>query len=183
MKETTSPKEYFDLTIETLQALGKWTAECAERSLSIYEDTEKEDNRPRQAINSIQDFSITGKRTNELRKIAMDAHRASLDTRNLAASAAAKSASLAAASAYTHPFRDIRQAVHIIGPAAYSALAIELINNGDQKIGDREIEWAIANVNHEVVFLLKEMPERQNGKKRIEQLLYKLDFEIRTKNI
>ena len=69
------------------------------------------------------------------------------------------------------------------GPAAYSALAIELSCNGDQKIGDREIEWAIATVNHAVVILLKEMPERQNGKKRIEQLLYNLDCGIRAKNI
>jgi len=65
-------KEYFEITVEELQILGKWAADCAERALSIYESIESEDNRPRNAINGIKDFSNSGKRTNHLRKFALD---------------------------------------------------------------------------------------------------------------
>ena len=174
-------KEYFEIKIEELQSLGKWAADCAERALSIYESIESEDNRPRNAITGIKDFSNSGKRTNHLRKLALDAYRASLETKNTAASAAAQSASLAAASAYTHPFKDLKQSKHILGPAVYSAFAIELSNNLDQKIGDREIKLAVDNATYEIVGLLNKMPAQEVGKKRIDQLFYKLDSELRNR--
>jgi hypothetical protein len=174
-------KEYFEIKIEELQSLGKWAADCAERALSIYESIENEDKRPRNAINGIKDFSNSGKRTNHLRKLAMDAYRASLETRDTAASAAARSASLAAASAYTHPFKDINQSKHILGPAVYAAFAIELYNRLDQKIGEREIELAIDNTTIEIAGLLNKMPAHKIGVKRIDQLFYELDNGIRSK--
>jgi len=174
-------KEYFEIEIEVLQSLGKWAADCAERALSIYEGIKNEDDRPRNAITGIKNFSISGKRTNQLRKLALDAYRASLETKNTAASAAAQSASLAAASAYTHPFKDIKQSRHILGPAVYSAFAIELSNNLEQKIGDREIELAIDNATYEIAKLLNKMPEQEVGIKRIDQLFYKLDRELRNR--
>jgi hypothetical protein len=174
-------KEYFEIKTEELQSLGKWAADCAERALSIFESIENEDNRPRNAINGIKDFSNSGKPTNHLRKLALDAYRASLETKDTAASAAARSASLAAASAYTHPFKDVKQSKHILGPAVYSAFAIELSNNLDQKIGDREIELAVDNATYEIVGLLNKMPMQEVGKKRIDQLFYKLDSELRNR--
>jgi hypothetical protein len=174
-------KEYFELNIEELQNLGKWAAKCAEKSLLIFEKIEISDFRPRNAINGILEFSNTGKRTNALRKLALDAYRTSLETKNAAASAAAQSASLAAACAYTHPFKDKNQSKHILGSATYSALAIELYNNNDQDIGNIEIDWAIMNANNKIVMLLKKMPEQINGKKRIDQLFYDLDKGIRNK--
>lgn len=174
-------KEYFEIKIEELQSLGKWAADCAERALSIYERIENEDNRPRNAINAIKDFFHSGKRTNHLRKLALDAFRASLETNDMAASAAAQSASLAAASAYTHPFKDINQSKHILGPAVYSALAIELDNRLGQDIGDREIELAINSATGEIAGLLNKMPAHKVGTKRIDQLFYELDNGIRNK--
>ena len=174
-------KEYFEIKIEELQRLGKWAADCAERALSIYESIENDDDRPRKAINGIKDFSNSGKRTNHMRKLALDAYRASLETKDMAASAAAQSASLAAASAYTHPFRDINQSKHILGPAVYSAFAIELYNRLGAKIGDREIELAIENATREIAGLLNKMPAHEVGTKRIDQLFYELDSGIRNK--
>lgn len=174
-------KEYFEIKIEELQSLGKWAADCAERALSIYESVESEDNRPRDAINGIRDFSRCGKRTNQLRKLALDAYRASIETKNMAAAAAAQSASLAAASAYTHPFKDINQSKHILGPAVYSAFAIELSNNLDPQIGDREIVLAIDNATYEIAGLLNKMPVQAVGEKRIDQLYFKLDQELRNR--
>jgi len=175
-------KEYFEIKIEELQSLGQWAADSAERALSVYENIENEDNRPRDAINGIKDFSNSGKRTNHLRKLAMDAYRASLETKDAAASAAARSASLAAASAYTHPFKDINQSKHILGPAVYSAFAIELYNRSGQKIGDREIELAIGNATSEIAELLNKMPAQKAGTKRIDQLFYDLDSGIRNRH-
>ena len=80
----TSKKEYFEIKIEELQSLGKWAADCAERALTIYESIENEDSRPRNAINGIRDFSSSGKRTIHLRKLALDAYRASLETKDMA---------------------------------------------------------------------------------------------------
>jgi hypothetical protein len=174
-------KEYFEIKMEELQSLGKWAADCAERALSIYERIETEDHRPRNAINGIRDFSNSGKRTNHLRKLALDAYRASLETKDTAASAAARSASLAAASAYTHPFKDINQSRHILGPAVYSAFAVELSNRLGQKIGEREIELAIDNANCEIAGLLNKMPAQKVGTKRIDQLFHKLDGGIRNR--
>jgi hypothetical protein len=177
----TRKKEYFEVKIEELQSLGKWAADCAERALTIYESIENEDSRPRNAINGIRDFSNSGKRTNHLRKLALDAYRASLETKDTAASAAAQSASLAAASAYTHPFKDINQSKHILGPAVYSAFAVEQYNKLGQNIGDREIELAIDNATFEIAGLLNKMPAHEVGTKRIDQLFYELDSGIRNR--
>ncbi|SEJ59356.1 hypothetical protein SAMN05216327_113139 [Dyadobacter sp. SG02] len=171
-------KEYFDLSIAQLQALGAWAADCAERSLTLYENIEQDDARPRRAIEGIRAFVASGKRTNALRKASLEAFRASSETKDLAASAAAKAASLAAASAFTHPFKDLRQAMHILGPASYSALAVELRNTAT---GQAEIEWAVANADESVADLLKKMPEQSGKGKRIDQLLQMLDQGIREK--
>ena len=178
---TKADKEYFDLPIWQLQVLGVWAADCAERSLAVYENAEKDDPRPRRAIEGIREFAMSGKRTNALRKASLDALRASSGTSDLAASAAAKAASLAAASAFTHPFKDLHQAKHILGPAAYSALAIELLQNGEPMAALVEIEWAVTNANDHIADLLKKMPEQNSGRKRINQLLQILDQRIRDK--
>nr|WP_295927569.1 hypothetical protein [uncultured Dyadobacter sp.] len=174
-------KVYFNLSIEQLRSLARWAADCAERSLTIYEESEMNDDRPRHAIDGARAFVMTGKRNNVLRKAALDAHRASMQAKHEAASAAAKAASLAAASAFTHPFSDLHQAMHILGPAAYAALAIELSQNGDTAIGAKEIEWAVSGANRHVAELLNMMPEQTDGSKRINQLLQMLDRGLRAR--
>lgn len=174
-------KEYFDLSIDQLRSLAQWAADCAERSLTVYENFEMNDDRPRLAIAGARAFVMTGKRNNALRKAALDAHRAGMQTKHTAASAAARAASLAAASAFTHPFSDIRQATHILGPAAYSALAIELLQNNGPAIGTREIEWAVSGANRHIAEVLSMMPEQTDGSKRINQLLQMLDHGLRAR--
>jgi hypothetical protein len=180
-KRLNATKDYFDLPIGILQTLGAWTARCAERSVSIYERIQKSDDRPRRAIIGIAEFADSGKRTTALRKLALDAYRASLETKNEAASAAARSASLAAASAYTHPFTDVNQAKHILGSAAYTVLAIELSHDGDEEIGKKEIEISMAGLDYEIVALVKKMPAQKTGKKRIDQLFHEIDRCFRSK--
>jgi hypothetical protein len=111
------------------------------------------------------------------------AYSAARDAGNPAAAAAARAAGLAASSAYTHPLADVQQTKHIVGPAAYAALALELNHAGDHSIGDNEVIWAIEHVTPEVREVLLQMPTREMGKTRLENIMYKIDVGIRGRNM
>lgn len=170
---------YFALSLESLRALGSWAADCAERALPIYEQQAETDSRPRAALEGIRVFAAGGKRTAQLRTLALAAMAAAREVNDPAAAAAARAAGLAASSAYTHPLADVQQTKHIVGPAAYAALALELHQGGDQTIGDAEVRWAIAHVSAEVREILGHMPAREMGRTRLDTLMYKIDVGIR----
>ena len=171
--------KYFSLSLESLRALGSWAADCAERALPVYENSATSDSRPRAAIEGIRAFAGGGKRTAQLRSLALSAFSAAREADNPAATAAARAAGLAASSAYTHPLADVQQTKHIVGPAAYAALALELKQGGDHSIGDHEVIWAIEHVPSEVREILLQMPAREIGRTRLENLMYKIDGSIR----
>ena len=174
-------KEYFDLTLESLRSLAGWAADCAERVLPIYEALNNGDTRPRDALDGIRIFAGGGKRAAKLRVLALDAYRAALETKEPAASAAAQAASLAAATAYTHPLVDVQQTKHILGPAAYAALAIEIEKDNDPQYGNAAVQWAIDRVQIETCRILLQMPARTPGKSRLDQIMYDLDCGLRNK--
>ena len=173
--------KYFTLSLQSLRAIGGWAADCAERAHSVYEARPNADSRPRAAIEGIREFAAGGKRTARLRSLALEAHAAAREAGDGAAAAAARAAGAAAASAYTHPLADVHQTKHIVGPAAYAALALELDQEGDRTIGDSEIRWAIEHAPAEVREVLLQMPARQIGKSRLDTLLYQLDAGIRAR--
>lgn len=175
--------EYFSLSWESLRALGSWAADCAERALSVYETHADSDSRPRAAIEGIRMFADGGKRTAQLRSLALSAYSAARDANDPAAAAAARAAGLAASSAYTHPLADVQQTKHIVGPAAYAALALELNEGGDHSIGDNEVIWAIEHVTPKVREILLQMPAREIGRTRLENIMYKIDVSIRGRNM
>jgi len=175
-------RNYFTLSLESLRALGSWAADCAERALPLYERQADSGSRPRAAIEGIRVFAAGGKRTARLRSLALSALAAAREADDPAAAAAARAAGLAASSAYTHPLADVQQTKHILGPAAYAALALELSQGGDHSIGDNEIIWAIEHVPSAVRDILLQMPARQAGKSRLDQLLYELDKGIHRRN-
>ena len=170
---------YFTLTLESLRALGSWAADCAERALPIYEAQAHSDSRPRDAIAGIRTFAGGGKRIARLRTLALAAHAAAREAGDPAAAAAARAAGAAAASAYTHPLADVHQTKHVVGPAAYAALALELARAGDPAIGEAAVRWAIEHAPAEARDVLRQMPAREAGKSRLDQLLYALDAGIR----
>lgn len=174
-----SDAKYFTLTLESLRAIGSWAADCAEKALPVYEKHAAADSRPRAAIAGIRTFAGGGKRTAQLRTLALAAHAAARDISDPAAAAAARAAGHAAASAYTHPLVDVQQTKHIIGAAAYAALALELDNAGDPSVGADAVRWALEHVTNEVRQVLLQMPARQAGNGRLETLLYQLDAGIR----
>jgi hypothetical protein len=118
-----------------------------------------------------------------LRSLALAAHAAARAVGDGAAAAAARAAGAAAASAYTHPLADVHQTKHIVGSAAYAALALELDHAGDPSIGDAEVRWAIAHAPADVREVLLQMPAHQKGKSRLDTLLYELDAGIRSRTL
>jgi hypothetical protein len=175
--------KYFSLDLESLRALGRWAADCAERALSVYENYANSDSRPRAALDGIRVFAGGGNRTAQLRSLALSAFSAAREANDPAAAAAARAAGLAASSAYTHPLVDVQQTKHIVGPAAYAALALELSQGGDHSIGDHEVIWAIEHATPEVRAILLHMPAREIGRTRLENIMYRLDVSIRSQNL
>lgn len=168
-----------ELSLDQLRAIGSWASECAERAIPIYEICTGSDSRPREALDGIKLFIREGKRTTQLRKLAMAAFAAAREIDNKAAAAAAHAACLAASSAYTHPLSDVEQTKHIVGPAAYSALAIEMDGGGEEQIGDEEVRWAIEHAPIEVREVLVQMEVRKPGKSRLDRLMFIVDEGIR----
>lgn len=171
--------KYFTLTLESLRAIGGWAADCADRALSVFETRAGSDSRPSAAIEGIREFAGGNKRTARLRSLAVAANAAAREISDPAAAAAARAAGLAAASAYTHPLADVHQTKHVVGPAAYAALAVELDHDGDPRVADGEIRWAIEHAPSEAREVLLQMPARQAGKSRLDMILYELDAGIR----
>src|SRR5512139_3209948 len=165
---TDHKSKYFTLSLGSLRAIGGWAADCAERALPVFEERAGSDSRPRAAIEGIREFAGGGKRAARLRSLAVEAHAAAREVGDPAAAAAARAAGSAAASAYTHPLADVHQTKHIVGPAAYAALALELASGGDATVGDAEVVWAIRHAPREAGEVLREMPARQPGKSRLD---------------
>lgn len=180
---TDRASNYFPLSLTTLRVLGKWAAECAIRALPVFEKYAASDSRPYAAIEGIRVFAAGGRRTAQLRSLSLGAFAAAREVGAPAAVAAARAAGLAASSAYTHPLRHVHQTKHILGPAAYAALALELDHGGDPGIGEGEVRWAIEHAPSEVRAVLLQMPPRQTGKSRLDALLYALDAGIRAQTM
>ncbi len=175
--------KYFTLSLESLRAIGSWAADCAERALPVFEKQAASDSRPWAAIEAIRGFAGGGKRTAQLRSLALAAFSAAREAGDPAAAAAARAAGLAAASAYTHPLADVQQTKHIVGPAAYAALALELDQAGDANSGDGAVRWAIEHALPEVSQVLRQMPARQPGNSRLDGILYALDAGLRCRTL
>jgi hypothetical protein len=167
------------LTQEELRLVSLWAAGCAERVLPLFEAKALADTRPREAIEAIREFARGGKRTARLRSLAMAAHAAAREINNPAATAAARAAGVAAATAYTHPLATVDQAKHVLGSAVYGALARSLAANDDPRAGDEEIRWALEHALPTVRKVARRFPVRGAGHSRLEALYYQLDAGLR----
>lgn len=169
---------------ETLRKVALWAAEYASLALPVFERHHPNDTRPRDAIEAAKAFGHGKKRDKNLRVIAMDALRAGSGADD-AVKYAARAAMLAAAVAYTHTdlqtgLQGIRQAQHILGPAVYTALALETVSNRDTSIDDAIIQKAANDAPDEVKRLLHHMPAQPTGKSgRLPILFANLDTALR----
>jgi len=173
---------HFDLSLDSLRAIGAWSADCAERSLPLYESRTASDGRPRAAIEGIREFAAGGARTAHLRTLALAAHAAAREIKDPAAAAAARAAGTAAASAYTHPLADVHQTKHVVGAAAYTALALQLDHDdAPESAASDAVAWAIRHAPSEARDVLLHMPAREPGAGRLDALMYELDAGIRAR--
>ena len=171
-----SDSRHFDLSLESLREIAAWAASCAELVLPLFEETAPSDPRPRAAIQSAREFASGGRRVAQIRLVSLAAHAAAREVGAPAAAAAARAAGLAAAVAYTHPLRDVQQTKHIVGPAAYSLLALEMAG---ERVETGTVEQILGGVTPAVRKVLAQMPPRDGGRSRLDMLMYRLDAAIR----
>lgn len=167
------------LSDEDLRSVALWAADCAERALPLFEAKVPADTRPRAAIEGIRTFAREGKRTGQLRSLAWAAHTAARESSDPVATAAARAAGYAAATAYLHPLATHHQAKHVLGPATYAVRARELAAGDDRSVGDEEVRWVIEHASPAVRELVRRMPVRGPGRSRLDALLSLVDAGFR----
>jgi hypothetical protein len=164
------------LSDEERRLIGRWAADCAERVLPLFEAKAPSDTRPRLAIEAVRAFA-RGKRTGQLRALAWAAAR---EVGDPVATAAARAACYAAATAYMHALATSHQVKHPLGPAVYQSQARELAAGGDRDVGDEEIWWAIEHAPPGAREVVRRMPVvGKPGRGRLGALLHQLDAALR----
>jgi hypothetical protein len=114
--------------------LAKWAIACAERVMPFFEERFPDDRRPRQALETLEDWIATGEfRMPVIRTASLDAHAAA---RDVGADDPARSAARAAgqAVATAHVPR------HAYGPAIYAQQAIYRATGSMEAVA-RERDW------------------------------------------
>jgi hypothetical protein len=101
------------LSEDERRVLAVWAADCAERTLSLFERCAPSDTRPRAAFAGLRAFARAEMRIGEVRALSARAHAAAREVGDPAAVAAARAAGQAAGVAH--------MAAHALGaPAAAS---------------------------------------------------------------
>jgi hypothetical protein len=121
---THEDKEMLELVSKTdHKTLALWAIDCAERVMPYFEEKYPDDNRPRQAIETLKTWIDTGVfKMALIRKASLDAHAAARDVReDTPARSAARAAGQAVATAHVPR--------HAYGPAIYAQQAIYRATN------------------------------------------------------
>jgi hypothetical protein len=143
------------LSEDDRRALAPWAADCAERTLPLFEARAPADARPREAIDGLRAFGRCEKRIGELRGLSVLAHAAARDIDDPAAVAAARAAGQAAGTAH--------MAAHARGAAAYSAKAVGLARPNEATAVAAEISWQLDHASPAVRDVLRRLPSPLRG--------------------
>ncbi|TFD88919.1 putative immunity protein [Cryobacterium serini] len=170
----------FELSMDELRVVSQYAVESAEEVLSVFEETNPEDLRPRLAIEAAWAFVHGAARTNVQRVTALDAHRAAKEVAGAAAEFAARSAGDAAAAAYLHPLAKATRVGHILRAAANAARAAELTAGEDPAEGEALIERARRRATPTLIDVLRRYPRAPVGKSRVAHLMQALDSSLCT---
>jgi hypothetical protein len=167
------------LSMRDLREVTSYAAESAQEVLEIFERAHPADSRPRDAIDAARTFARGGKRGKTLRDTAWAAHKAAREADTAAAGDAARAAMCAASAAYLHPLANAHQVKHILGAAAHTARAAELVASDDRDVGADHIEQARRRATPVVVDVLSRYPTAPPGGGRVGELLRDLDGVLR----
>ena len=168
-----------DLTEEVRRGLAQWAADCAERALPLFERTAPNDDRVRRAIEGTRSFVLDGNRTRELRALCWSTYAAVRSSDNLTESLAARAAAYAVAVPYIGTAENPYGALQVLGSAVYVAHAFEHAAANDPRVGDAEIDWAIARAPSAVRKVVLRMPAHRVGRSRVSTMLYRLQIGLR----
>ena len=131
------------------RVLAVWAADCAERTLALFEAHARRDTRPREAIDGGRAFARGELRIGPVRTLAVAAHAAARAAGDPAAVAAARAAGHAAATAH--------MASHARG-VAYAVKAVGLAAPDDPAAVADEIRWQLDHASPAVRDILRKLP-------------------------
>jgi hypothetical protein len=138
------------LSEDDRRVLAVWAADCAERTLSLFERQAPTDSRPRDAIDGVRAFARGELRIGPARALSVAAHAAAREVGDPAAVAAARAAGHAAATAH--------MAAHARGAPAYAAKAAALAAPDDPGAVAHEVDWALSHASPGVLDALRRLP-------------------------
>jgi hypothetical protein len=138
------------LSEDDRRVLAVWAADCAERTLSLFEAQAPGDTRPREAIDGVRAFARGEMRIGPVRTLAARSHAAAREVGDPAAAGAARAAGHAAATAH--------MAAHARGAAAYAAKAVGLAAPHDPAAVEDEVRWQLGHASPAVRDVLRRLP-------------------------
>lgn len=169
----------FELTMDELRVVARFSAESAQEVLSVFEEAVPDDPRPRAALDAAWEFVNGAPRTKLQRVTSLDAHRAAKAASTEAARLAARAAGDSASAAYLHPIAKASQVGHILRAAASAARVGESRADEDRAVGDSLIERARARATPVLIDVLCRYPIAPSAKNRVAQLMCTLDTALR----
>ncbi len=131
------------------RVLAVWAADCAERTLPLFEAQAPGDMRPRDAIDGVRAFARGELRIGPVRALSARAHAAAREVSDPRAVAAARAAGHAAGTAH--------MAAHARG-VAYAAKAVGLAAPGDPDAVADEARWQLDHASPSVRAALRKLP-------------------------
>jgi hypothetical protein len=138
------------LSEDDRRLLAVWAADCAERTVSLFEARAPSDLRPRDAIDGLRAFARGEMRIGKVRALAVGAHAAAREVGDPPAAAAARAAGQAAGVAH--------MAAHSRGAAAYAAKAAGLAAPHDRSAVAEEAAWQQTHASPAVRDVLRRLP-------------------------
>ena len=136
------------LELATHRQLALWAADCAEHVLPLFQKKSSDD-RPRRAIDTARSWGRGEIRVGQAQKAAVAAHAAARSVTDRAASAAARAAGHAVATAH--------MAEHCLGPLIYGAKAVEAAGRS----GEAERAWQLEQLPSDLRKLIESALERR----------------------
>ena len=132
------------------RVLAVWAADCAERTLPLFEAQSPGDTRPREAIDGARRFARGELRIGPARALAVAAHAA-------ARAVGGDPAAVAAARAAGHAVATAHMAAHARG-VAYAAIAAGLASPDDPTAVETEARWQLDHATLVVREVLRRLP-------------------------
>jgi len=157
------------LSEDDRRVVAVWAADCAERTLPLFEAQAPGDTRPRDAIDGVRAFARGEMRIGPVRALSAQAHAAAREVGDPAAVAAAQAAGHAAGVAH--------MASHARG-VAYAAVAAGLAAPQDPAAAAGEAEWQRGHASATVREVLQKLPPPPRAGGQLGQLINDLHTKI-----